>query len=613
MTTPTISAGIVNKIKARSQAVRWDAWLKEVRTFSAYCCNINSDGIMGVAKQPVPIVSLSPNPVCLGAAMDWDLTNSYAPGSTVSAWAIDFGDETNDGGATIGTASGSHTYAAVGTYTVTITITEGLGKHTEMTREVNVVDCSTPPQKWLYASTNGQGVWFLDLNAGSTTWAARNNGLSGDALYVRSLVMKPGQDHLSDGSHEMYIATKDGIYRTTDSGKHWEKIDMPTPSNAEFSDSPAATTSELDWACIRYDEKEKGVLYAYGWKQAGSDPVLAGTVQVATGGNTSCSCAFAGNIFFDNYSLFSDINRSVVSTTPSISGRTNIWTGSFTPINSYIYGSDLDIIALVGTYGALYVSPTASATPIAPETSPGSSSYVGGFSSDYASNSHLVAGDDFGGSPPGYGWLKDIETVPAYVGSYDLGDASPGYHNRCRRITDKVVLMVGTNNLGNLFARTVFVDDVTDNQLESLNSLTSLYPCADLSIALSFLYKMSGTDYAYIYYDNSGGAWKIITITVTAGIYSISFGSPITILNGIGTPYDAAVIDANTLAVAVWAGGNTLKYVSLTLGGVTSAPVTVTTDANGTDPLAIGYASGHALLSYVKNSNGALAIASVAL
>lgn len=261
MTTPALPASIITKLKARTQAVRWSAQLKEVRTFSAYCCDINSDGIMGVAKQPVPIVNINPNPVCLGEAIDWDLTDSYAPGSTVSAWEIDFGDSSSSSGASIAAAFGSHTYAAIGTYTVTVTITEGLGKTTNMTREVNVVDCSSPPQRWLYASTDGQGVWFLDLNAGSTTWEARNSGLTGDALYVRSLVMRPGQDHLSDGSHEMWAATKGGVYRTFNSGLNWDKVSMGDPSNLEFLDLVATEESELDWIHIVFDPIDRDTIY----------------------------------------------------------------------------------------------------------------------------------------------------------------------------------------------------------------------------------------------------------------------------------------------------------------------------------------------------------------
>lgn len=259
--TPTLPAGIVNKISARNQAVRWTVTLKEVRVFSAYCCNIDSDSIMGVAKQPVPIVSISPNPVCLGESIDWDLTDSYAPGSTISSWEIDFGDASSDTGASIGTAFGSHTYAAVGEYTVTVTIEEGTGRNTTITREVNVVDCSEPPVRWVYASTYGEGVWFLDRNAGDTTWQSRNNGLTGDALHVNSMVMKPGQSHLPDGSHEIWIATVGGVYKSENSGKSWSQVPMGDPSNAEFGDVPSAIEDELNWIHIVFDPVDANTIY----------------------------------------------------------------------------------------------------------------------------------------------------------------------------------------------------------------------------------------------------------------------------------------------------------------------------------------------------------------
>lgn len=261
MSTPPLSAALIAKIQSRTQAVRWFAMLKEVRIFSAYCCDINSDGIMGVAKQPVPIVNITPNPVCLGEEIDWDLTDSYAPGSTVSAWEIDFGDGDSDTGASIGSAAGSHTYAAVGSYTITVSIEEGTGRNTQMTREVNVVDCSQPPDKYYYISTYGEGVWFLNRKNDATTWVERNQGLEDDALFVNSMVMRPGQEHLSDGSHEIWIATLGGVYKSENSGKSWSRVNMDDPSNVEFGDDPAATVDDLDWIHIVFSPDDADTVY----------------------------------------------------------------------------------------------------------------------------------------------------------------------------------------------------------------------------------------------------------------------------------------------------------------------------------------------------------------
>lgn len=158
MATPPLPVAITNQIKARNQSVRWAAVLREVREFRAYCCNIDSDNIMNVSKEPVVILTLSPNPICLGNAMAWDFTGSYVPGGTVVSRDINFGDSNTDSG-----VSGNHTYAAAGTYTVTATVTDGLGVTQTVTEEVNVIDCSdTNLLDNIYASTDGNGVYYWD-------------------------------------------------------------------------------------------------------------------------------------------------------------------------------------------------------------------------------------------------------------------------------------------------------------------------------------------------------------------------------------------------------------------------------------------------------------------
>lgn len=262
MPTQPLPQSLLTKLESRTQATRWSALFKEVRQFRAYCCNIDSDGIMGVAKQPVPIVDISPPIVCLGDDISWDLTGSYAPGSTISAWEIDFGDgDPATVGASIGTASGTHTYAAIGSYTITIVIEEGLGKTQTVTAEINVVDCTVPPPAWVYAGTNGQGVYYIDYSVPTPLWQALNNGLTGDALYVRSLVMKPGSEYKNTNSHELWAATLGGVYKTEDGGQSWSQVTLPTPSNLEFGDSPAATLDELDWHHIVFDPTDSDIVY----------------------------------------------------------------------------------------------------------------------------------------------------------------------------------------------------------------------------------------------------------------------------------------------------------------------------------------------------------------
>lgn len=156
--TLPLPAAITNKIKARNQSVRWVAVLREVREFTAHVCNIDSDTIMGVSVVPVVVLILTPNPICLGSSMAWDMAASYAPGSSISTRAINFGDSNSDTG-----NSGNHTYAAAGTFTVTATVTSAAGLTQETTTEVNVIDCTNLLlMENIYASTDGNGVFYFE-------------------------------------------------------------------------------------------------------------------------------------------------------------------------------------------------------------------------------------------------------------------------------------------------------------------------------------------------------------------------------------------------------------------------------------------------------------------
>lgn len=160
MPTPPLPGATLAKIRARSQSVRFEAVLREVRQFRAYCCNIDSEYIFGVTKEPVAIVDVSPNPVCLGNAITVDFSGSYAPGSSITRRAVDFGDTTVIDPAGV---TETHTYAATGSYTITATVEEGGGLTQEVEIEVNVIDCTNLLLlEYIYAATDGSGVWYLE-------------------------------------------------------------------------------------------------------------------------------------------------------------------------------------------------------------------------------------------------------------------------------------------------------------------------------------------------------------------------------------------------------------------------------------------------------------------
>lgn len=254
---------ILNKIKSRNQSVRYKADLKEVRQFRAFCCDINSAGIMGVSKEPVIILRLSPKIICVGSFVNWDMTDSYAPGSTINSWVINFGDESEASGSTIGSASGTHQYLVTGVYDVTATVTEGGGRNQTVVSQVQVIDCSSEevPIDWEYTGTEGGGVYYIDWSDSSPSWSQKNSGLEGNALNVRSLVIDPLTKELDPTEHILWIATQAGIYKSINGGDYWDRVYLGDPSNVEFGDSPAATEDDIDFYHIVFDPNDNNIIY----------------------------------------------------------------------------------------------------------------------------------------------------------------------------------------------------------------------------------------------------------------------------------------------------------------------------------------------------------------
>jgi hypothetical protein len=101
-------------------------------------------------------------------------------------------------------------------------------------------------------------------------WTARNNGLSGTALNVNYIVQRPNTRQLNSSSHELLIATDDGLYHSINGTRTWAKITLPDPSNAEFGDAPAATVDELTFHWVDYSPLDSNIICVLGVKASAS-------------------------------------------------------------------------------------------------------------------------------------------------------------------------------------------------------------------------------------------------------------------------------------------------------------------------------------------------------
>jgi PKD repeat protein len=106
-----------------------------------------------------------------------DSSTAAGGGPTITSWAWQFGD-----GATSASQNPSHVYAAAGSYNVTLTVTDSLGRTGTVTKAVSL----TPPAatvKWV--SLDNQTGWTV-VGGGSDPLAATTDGVA--STFVVSLI-----------------------------------------------------------------------------------------------------------------------------------------------------------------------------------------------------------------------------------------------------------------------------------------------------------------------------------------------------------------------------------------------------------------------------------------
>ncbi|WNV76401.1 PKD domain-containing protein [Geodermatophilus sp. DSM 44513] len=118
-----------------------DYWTGQVDEVAVYPTAVSADQVadhfsIGTTGQPVnaaPTAAFTSSVADLGAS--FDASGSADSDGTVAGYAWDFGDGTTGTGATA-----QHTYAAAGTYTVTLTVTDDAGATAQQTGTVTVTD-----------------------------------------------------------------------------------------------------------------------------------------------------------------------------------------------------------------------------------------------------------------------------------------------------------------------------------------------------------------------------------------------------------------------------------------------------------------------------------------
>jgi hypothetical protein len=218
-----------------------------------------------VTKAPVAILSLDPDVQCTNQAVNYDITGSYAPLGTLDRYTISWGDGHLDDVALPGAMTGSHTYAAAGTYDVELRVHEQLCTWGNVTVQVRIVDCDDSLLiEYMYALSQSAGPFVRDMDDAAPAWEQRIRGLAGhpDWLVGRDLKLDPHRKHLPDGSRHVWIATRRGPAKSAYDTLFWQTLRdaLPAPRN-DAGDTPAPTVDMLDFYCLSFNPMARDEVY----------------------------------------------------------------------------------------------------------------------------------------------------------------------------------------------------------------------------------------------------------------------------------------------------------------------------------------------------------------
>ena len=230
-------------------------------------------GPFGICPQPGGPPTAAFSSTCSGLTCAFDASAATAPGSSVSGYAWNFGD-----GGTDSTEQPSHTYAAAGSYPVTLTVTNTQGQAASVTHDVSV-SAAPPPSIGFVAATG------TTKNAATETVTVPSAVRAGDAMLLAatgvttsSLAAPPGWSLVGSVPNPvMTTALWSKVATATDAGS---AVSVTFPSQVKGSlqlaaysgtnsTAPVAGFRQCRHPCQRHAGGDAGADRACQWRLAG--------------------------------------------------------------------------------------------------------------------------------------------------------------------------------------------------------------------------------------------------------------------------------------------------------------------------------------------------------
>ncbi len=218
------------------------------------------------ANQP-PVSSFTKS--CSGLTCNFTSTSSD-PDGTITAYSWNFGD----GSPAVTTQNASHTYAAGGTYTVTLTVTDNLGATNSSSQSVTVSATNQPPVASFTQSCSELTCSFTSTSSdpdGTITAYSWNFGDGSPAVTTQNASHAYG----AAGTYTVTLTVTDNLGATNSSSQSVTVTAPNQPPIASFTQSCIGLTCSFTSTSSDPD----GTITAYSWDFGDGSPAV--TTQIA--------------------------------------------------------------------------------------------------------------------------------------------------------------------------------------------------------------------------------------------------------------------------------------------------------------------------------------------
>jgi PKD repeat protein len=279
----------------------------------------------GTTSQP-PVASFTSSCSSLTCAFT---STSTDPGGTISAYSWTFGD-----GGTSTVQNPSHTYAAAGTYTVSLTVTDNAGATNSTSQSITVTAASQPPVASFTSSCSSLTCAFTSTSTDPGGTISAYSWTFGDG--GTSTAQNPSHTYGASGTYTVTLTVTDNL-AATNSVSHSVTVSAPSqPPVAAFSSSCSGDTCTFTNTS---SAPGGGSISSYSWTfgDGGTSTVQNPSYTYTAGGTYTVTLTVT-----DNLGATNAVSHSVTANQPPVaafSSSCSTLTCSFTSTSSDPDGS----------------------------------------------------------------------------------------------------------------------------------------------------------------------------------------------------------------------------------------------------------------------------------